>query len=679
MGRTPTLRRRVTTAPGRREAGGRLLELLALTGFVVAQPLFDVMSGSVEFLVFRQVQGLEVVALAALIVLLPPLGLWALGWLVSAASPRAGRITHAAIVAALVALFLAQVLRRVTSGATLAVATVLASAAIVGGYLAWPTARRWLRATAIAPSVLAGLFLFASPVTPIVGSHSGIAVGAPRPGTAPVVLIVLDELPLVSLLEHGEIDARLYPNFAGLAAEATFFRNATSVAARTVHSLPALVTGQLPREPLAPVSSEFPGNLFGVLSASHDVHAFESVTALCPDEVCATSAQPRTSRRALGEDLARLWVRRVWPPKENSLADTFLLYRAGEDQPVRFERFLESIDGRGTSFHFIHLILPHAPWQFLPDGRRYRPEDLGLVSYDQRTAATWPAVVDRQRHILQTMYVDRLLGQAIARLKGVGLFDRAAVVVTADHGISFAAGLEKGTRDLRPENQHEVAWVPLIVKRPGQVAGEVRDDNVMGVDVAPTVADLAGVDIPWHVDGMSLIGDRRRDERKIWFNKPGTNVEIDEAAGFAAVLENALSDLLAVEKGADGAFILRVYESLVGRPANAVATTGGPAAVAHLDRLDAFTALDPGAPVVPSLVTGHLELRPDEPPPATVAFVLNGFVAGASQLYEEGEQRHRFAAVVSPQHVKPGGNTLEVFAAEGVPGRIALRPLRVIG
>jgi len=299
------------------------------------------------------------------------------------------------------------------------------------------------------------------------------------------------------------------------------------------------------------------------------------------------------------------------------------------------------------------------------------------VNYDQRTAATWPAVVDRQRHILQTMYVDRLLGQAVARLKGVGLYDRAAVVVTADHGISFAAGLEKGTRYLRPENQHEVAWVPLIVKRPGQVAGEVRDDNAMGVDVSPTVADLAGVDIPWEVDGISLVGDRRGHHEKIWFNKPGIEVEIDEATGFAAVLENALSDLLLVEKGAEGAFILRGYSSLVGRPADAVATSAQPAALAHIDRPDAFRALDPSTSPVPSLVTGHLELRPGEAPPTTVALVLNGVVAGASELYAEGGQRHRFAAVVSPRYMKRGSNTLEVFAAEGDPGRIALRPLRL--
>ena len=376
-------------------------------------------------------------------------------------------------------------------------------------------------------------------------------------------------------------------------------------------------------------------------------------------------------------DLARLWVRQVSPALENPLADTFLLYRAGEDQPLRFERFLEAIDGRGTPFHFIHLILPHAPWRFLPDGREYPPADLGLVSYDQRTAATWPGVVDRQRHVLQTMYVDRLLGQAVSRLKEVGLYDRAVVVVTADHGVSFAAGLERGTRELRAENQHEVAWVPLIVKGPGQTAGEVRDDNAMGIDVAPTVADLAGVDIPWEVDGISLAGDRRRDEEKAWFNEPGTGVDVDEATGFAAVLQSALSDLVVPEEGPEGAFVLRRYGDLLGTPADALPEGRGLAGTAHLDRPGAFAELGLAASTVPSLVTGYLDLHPDEHPLTTVAVVLNGVVAGASELYEEGRERHRFAAVVSPRHMKAGGNSIEVFAVEGEPGSLVLRPLTI--
>ncbi len=104
-------------------------------------------------------------------------------------------------------------------------------------------------------------------------------------------------------------------------------------------------------------------------------------------------------------------------------------------------------------------MLPHAPWRYLPDGLRYTPRDLGLASYDERIAEPWPASVDRRRHVLQAMYVDRLLGEVIERIKHVGLYDRGTLLVTADHGISFQPGIEQGTRNLKPGNEHEVAWV----------------------------------------------------------------------------------------------------------------------------------------------------------------------------------------------------------------------------
>ncbi len=688
-----------TTPPLRREAAARLLELLALTGFVVAQPVFDFMSRAVEFLLFRQAGRTEIIALVAVIALAPPLALWTVGLLASVASRPLGRATHVATVAVLAVIFVVQLLRGHTSGVALAAATVVLAAILVRAYVAWPLARSWLRVAGVAPLVFAGIFLFTSPVKALLRPDGASTVGTPREETAPVVMMLFDELPLLSLLEHGEIDARLYPNFAALAADGTFFRNATSVAARTVHAVPALLTGDLPRESLAPVNQQFPGNLFALLSDSHEVRAFESVTALCPSEVCTENQWGRTPKRALVADAARVWLTRVWPTSTMPGAveswfrkgtitapagrlspgdATFLLHRANDEQPVRFERFLASIDGRGTPFHFIHLVLPHAPWQFLPDGRRYPPQDLGMVSYEQRTPASWPALVNRQRHILQAMYVDRLLGQAIDRLRQVGLYDRAAIVVTTDHGISFAPGLELGTRNLRPENEHEVAWVPLIVKRPGQATGEVRDDNVLGVDVAATIADLAGVDIPWEVDGISLLSGSREDERKPWFNQPGVEMQIDVATSFPKVRGGAVSDLLMTENGPLGAFTLRRYGDVVGGPSTGLAATDAPTGIAYFDRPDALRTLDPAASVVPSLVTGHLELPAREPSPAAVAIALNGVVVSASELYEEAGNRYRFAAMVPTQYMDQGVQAVEVFLMEQERGTTILRPLRVV-
>lgn len=687
-----------TTPPLRREATTRLLELLALTGFAVAQPVFDFISRAVEFLLFRQAGRTEIIALVAVVIVVPPLALWTVGLLASVASRTLGRVTHVATVVVLTVISVLQVVGGRTSGVALAAATVVLAGVLIRAYVAWSPARSWLRAAAVAPLVFAGVFLFASPVKALLRPDAASTAGTPREETAPVVMMLFDELPLVSLLEHGEIDARLYPNFAALAADGTFFRNATSVAARTVHSVPALLTGDLPRESVAPVNQHFPGNLFALLSSSHDVRAFESVTALCPSEVCTENQWGRTPKRALIADAARIWVARVWPTgtMPDAVGDwfrrgtitspagrvspgdaTFLLHRANDDQPVRFERFLASIDGKGTPFHFIHLVLPHAPWQFLPDGRHYPAQDLGMVSYEQRTPASWPALVNRQRHILQTMYVDRLLGQAVDRLKQVGLYDHAAIVVTTDHGISFAPGLELGTRNLRPENEHEVAWVPLIVKRPGEVAGEVRDDNVLGIDVAPTIADLAGVDIPWDVDGISLLRESRQDERKPWFNQAGVEMQLDVATSYPKVRTGAVSDLLMTDSGPLGAFTLRRYGDVVGRPLNGLVATGAPNGMAYFDRPGALRALDPDASVVPALVTGHLELPRRDAAPGAVAIALNGVVVSASELYEEAGKPHRFAAMVPSQYMNQRIRAVEVFLMERERGTTVLRPVRV--
>lgn len=50
--------------------------------------------------------------------------------------------------------------------------------------------------------------------------------------------------------------------------------------------------------------------------------------------------------------------------------------RRRDDIPRLFERFLESVDpDPAPALHFIHLLLPHAPWRYLPSGREYRREN----------------------------------------------------------------------------------------------------------------------------------------------------------------------------------------------------------------------------------------------------------------------------------------------------------------
>ena len=72
-----------------------------------------------------------------------------------------------------------------------------------------------------------------------------------------------------------------------------------------------------------------------------------------------------------------------------------------------------------------------------------------------------------QRHLLQLGYTDRLVGELIVRRRA-RLWDRAVIVVTADHGISFRGGDKR--RAPTRTNLAELAFVPLFISGPAAPA-----------------------------------------------------------------------------------------------------------------------------------------------------------------------------------------------------------------
>ena len=677
-----------------------ILELLALSAFVVAQPVLDGLRRGSELLIYRNAGPREIYVTVAVVTLGIPVVLFVLeaaaGVLVS---PRARAFVHQALIACLVAVFVLQLLQRMIGLPPLALMAlgVVAVALAASAYSGLDPVRIWMRLASPAPAVFAALFLLMPPISSLLAPAASTVRGDDSAPGAPLVLMVVDELPLQTLLDdEGRIDARLYPNIAAFSEDATLFRNATGVAARTPYAIPAMLTGRLPREARAPVSSQYPGNLFTLLGRSHDLHVFESITALCAGDACPTNESGTTPQRSLLLDAASIWLKTLapgegkssswfrpstvqWGQRSGRADDAwFLLDRIQADERRRFEAFLSSIDGRGTPFHFLHMVLPHAPWRLLPDGRHYDDRPLGMVDYEQRTSEPWPALVNHQRHILQTMAVDGLVGAAMARLKEVGLYDRATVLLTADHGVSFASAPPGVTRRLIPDNQHEVAWVPFLLKTPGQTSARVRDDNVMGVDVAPTLAAAAGVEIPWSVDGTSVLDAPREDTAKVWFNEPGEAIELDSAA-FTKVLEGAPSRILDVGRDSRSPYVLREVSGLLDLPLPDAVRPVASGFTARLDDPRAYQRVGSSPDKVPALVTGQLVSESRAPPPLAVVAFVNGAVAGASRLYREADQPHRFALMVDPDLFRSGSNSVELFAVEDGPGVAHLRRIPVDG
>ena len=164
---------------------------------------------------------------------------------------------------------------------------------------------------------------------------------------------------------------------------------------------------------------------------------------------------------------------------------------------------------------FMHSSLPHGPARFLPDGRGYVSHRKAYPGFanGRWTRHQWLADQSFQRHVLQVQYTDALVGELLDRVRAAGLYDEAVIVVTADHGISFRAGQPR--RRLTPETMPDLVVVPFIVKLPGQRAGRVDDGAVRTIDALPTIAEAAGVEVPWRTDAMPA------DDREI---DPGAQI-----------------------------------------------------------------------------------------------------------------------------------------------------------
>jgi Sulfatase len=297
-------------------------------------------------------------------------------------------------------------------------------------------------------------------------------------------MLVFDEFSTVSLLDaHGRIDPVRYPNFAALARNATWFPYATASSDDTGRALRSLFTGRTLWRFAKPSYTDVPRDLFTMLGRRYRMNVSEESSNLCPPRLCPGS-RPKTAHDVL-HALATGW-------------------------PERFERWLRSVHpGSRPTLYLKHVLLPHAPWTYLPSGRDYPkgPSERGL-SWDLWHYNRWLVNQDHQRHLLQVEFTDRLLGRALARLRETGLYDRSLIVLTADNGESF--GRLGNGHNFNHRNAAEIALTPLIVKLPFQRAGRIDRGHVRVIDVLPTIASVAHVRPGWKEDGVPLLGPHRR-------------------------------------------------------------------------------------------------------------------------------------------------------------------------
>jgi N-acetylglucosamine-6-sulfatase len=106
-----------------------------------------------------------------------------------------------------------------------------------------------------------------------------------------------------------------------------------------------------------------------------------------------------------------------------------------------------------------------------------------------------------QKRLTSLLAVDDLITALVQKLEETGQLEQTYIIFTSDNGYHLGEHrLPQGKQFAYEEDIR----VPLFMRGPGIPAGLNRDELALNIDLAVTIADLAGINVPSFVDGRSL-------------------------------------------------------------------------------------------------------------------------------------------------------------------------------
>jgi arylsulfatase A-like enzyme len=147
---------------------------------------------------------------------------------------------------------------------------------------------------------------------------------------------------------------------------------------------------------------------------------------------------------------------------------------------------------RERFFLYVHSLDLHYPYVARP------PFDARFVS-----AGSQGLDRDRELYDAELAWNDREIGKLIERLKALDLYEDTAILVTADHGEEFGEhGASRHGKTLYQQALH----IPAILKLPRSRFARRRVEALASnIDSAPTLLEIAGIELPEEFQGRSLL------------------------------------------------------------------------------------------------------------------------------------------------------------------------------
>jgi hypothetical protein len=673
--------------------------LLLLSSLVFSQPLFNALNSQPEFLLAHNLTGFNLFGWILAVAFLAGLIIVAMVFLLTRWLPKPRRHIRIAAMFLLAGAFLFVQLGNVSD---LSLEVLSGCSVVLGGVFVWLYGKSILLRTLL--SYFAFLVLLVPPIVFSMDADirqillsqqilDNLSIEKPI-DKQPVVLLLLDELPILSLLDSkGDLNTERFPNIAEFARQSTWYRYATTTANETMLAVPSILTGQQYNldEKKLPLASNYPQNLFAVFSQTHKINGFETFTQLCPESLC-NSTEPDWEMvvedtlvtlahislpAGLKDDLPQIdnkWVGYLNDDEEtvNTHTDRDLhphhRYKVRMEKVRRFAEELKTVEP--ISLNYLHVLLPHSPWMYLPDGRVYSNAEHRSFTGTLPAGAAGANIKQQlypqqhlmdfayQRHLLQLGYADKLLGELFAILKNRGLYDDALIVLMADHGVSFKAG--ESLRVSSSNNYQDILSIPLFIKRPGQTQGSVDLRAARSVDVFPSILDILNSSLGEEVfDGRSLLQDRHEPNETISLLEQSGETRQYPFSQFVDRLEQEARNRnkQLVDGSFEGIYLLN-GAGLVNRPVSDIPVGPDAGYTLRLDNPHLYDEIDLNSNIIPSLIRAS---RSSELPGAEivrVAVSVNGIIQAVATLQQVDTQPFDLQMLVAPGSFREGKNTI---------------------
>jgi arylsulfatase len=148
----------------------------------------------------------------------------------------------------------------------------------------------------------------------------------------------------------------------------------------------------------------------------------------------------------------------------------------------------------------------------------------------------FPARYPHATYAAMISYLDENVGKLVQQLKDLGVYDNTLIIFTSDNGPTYNGGTDSPWFDSGGPYKSEYGWakgftneggihIPMVAAWPGHIKPGTESDHISAFwDVMPTLCEIAEIDAPKGIDGISflpsLLGEEQTSHDHLYWEFP---------------------------------------------------------------------------------------------------------------------------------------------------------------